>query len=214
MSMASGRLLRAIARTSVSNNGTHWRTLGQSVQQPAPLRTIGASSPQFEGITTMLEMATIMTADRVRGSVPLKFLREYAHFLHFVESTDGVWLPSCDLEQYERGDRCFQDQDNDRIFKGKTYAITLIDGLFYLDDYAGAAGTYDSFEALVEDHPICAEAREFFFGVTIRNTNERLGDTVEYTGETLGAAVAAFQADVTALGYGTVTDSDWIRVRD
>jgi hypothetical protein len=57
----------------------------------------------------MMTIATIMTADRVRGSVPLDFIQQYAELLGFVEASDGVWLPSCDLEQYESGRRPFRE---------------------------------------------------------------------------------------------------------
>ena len=45
--------------------------------------------------------------------------------------------------------------------------------------------------------------------ITIRNTNERFGDPVEFSGDTLEDAVAEFQSCMDSLGYGEVTKSDY-----
>lgn len=50
-------------------------------------------------------------------------------------------------------------------FTGKNYSIeTSTDGQFVLIHPVSENETYDAFEELVDSHPICEEAREFFFG--------------------------------------------------
>lgn len=49
-------------------------------------------------------------------------------------------------------------------FTGKNYSIELVDGMFVLDTPATDTERFDSFEELSEAHPVCEEAREFFFG--------------------------------------------------
>lgn len=49
------------------------------------------------------------------------------------------------------------------VFSGKNYSIELDEGLFVLINWTSANETFDSFEELVGAHPICEEARSFFF---------------------------------------------------
>lgn len=54
---------------------------------------------------------------------------------------------------------------NETTFSGKNYSIESNDeGQFVLVHPVSENETFDSFEELVEAHPVCEEAREFFFG--------------------------------------------------
>jgi hypothetical protein len=53
---------------------------------------------------------------------------------------------------------------NATTFSGKNYSIELVEGQFVLVHPVSENETFDSFEELVESHPVCEEAREFFFG--------------------------------------------------
>lgn len=52
-------------------------------------------------------MATVMTSDRKMVLVDLVWLEANARFFGLVRASDGVWLPACDLQQYESGKRVF-----------------------------------------------------------------------------------------------------------
>lgn len=47
----------------------------------------------------------LMRWDRTVVEVSSEFMRNYASRFHYVKATDGVWVPRCDLQQYEAGQR-------------------------------------------------------------------------------------------------------------
>jgi hypothetical protein len=49
-------------------------------------------------------------------------------------------------------------------FSGNNYSIELIDGQFVLEHPVSENQVFDSFDELVEAHPVCEESRKFFFG--------------------------------------------------
>ena len=53
---------------------------------------------------------------------------------------------------------------SERPFSGKNYSIEYVEDQFVLSHPVSEDETFDSFEELVESHPVCEEAREFFFG--------------------------------------------------
>lgn len=54
---------------------------------------------------------------------------------------------------------------SETTFSGKNYSIEANDeGQFVLVHPVSENETFDSFDELVEAHPVCEEAREFFFG--------------------------------------------------
>ena len=53
-------------------------------------------------------MATVMTVDRVRVAIDATWMRDNASFFGYVVASDGVWVPRCDLAQYEAGRRPFR----------------------------------------------------------------------------------------------------------
>lgn len=56
--------------------------------------------------------------------------------------------------------------ENSEVFSGKNYSIEYKnDGQFVLVGPVSENETFDSFDELVESHPVCEEAREFFFGM-------------------------------------------------
>lgn len=54
--------------------------------------------------------------------------------------------------------------DENREYAGKNYSIRIDEYQFLLIHPVGPNELYDSFDDLVGAHPICEEAREFFFG--------------------------------------------------
>ena len=46
-------------------------------------------------------MEPALTFDRVRVMVDSQWIRANAELLHYVKASDGVWIASCDLPQYE-----------------------------------------------------------------------------------------------------------------
>ncbi len=50
-------------------------------------------------------VATVMTANRVRIQISLEWIQKNAKLFGFVQAKDGIWLPACDLAQYEAGNR-------------------------------------------------------------------------------------------------------------
>lgn len=52
---------------------------------------------------------------------------------------------------------------NATTFSGKNYSIEAVDDQLVISHPQGTE-TFDTFQELVESHPICEEAREFFFG--------------------------------------------------
>ena len=54
-------------------------------------------------------------------------------------------------------------QAQSKVFTSKNYSIELVDGQFVLVHPTSGNEVFDSFEELVEAHPICEEARVFFF---------------------------------------------------
>ncbi len=49
--------------------------------------------------------ATLMLSTRERAQVNLEWMRNNAKTFCYVQAKDGVWVPSCDLVQYEAGNR-------------------------------------------------------------------------------------------------------------
>jgi len=52
---------------------------------------------------------------------------------------------------------------NTQAFNGKNYTIELVENQFVLVHPIGEDETFDSFEELVDSHPVCEEARSHFF---------------------------------------------------
>ena len=50
------------------------------------------------------------------------------------------------------------------MFSGKNYDVELVDNQFVLVHPVSEDEVFDSFEDLVQSHPMCEEAREYFFG--------------------------------------------------
>jgi hypothetical protein len=53
-------------------------------------------------------MATVMTANRVRVAIDAAWMQANASLLFYTQASDGVWVPRCDLVQYEAGRRPFR----------------------------------------------------------------------------------------------------------
>jgi len=54
-------------------------------------------------------MATVMTAMRTKVKVDATWMQENGRLLNFTQACDGVWVPICDLAQYEAGKRPWAD---------------------------------------------------------------------------------------------------------
>ena len=52
-------------------------------------------------------MATVMTANRTKVEINASWMRANASLFGYVVASDGVWVPKCDLVQYEAGRRPF-----------------------------------------------------------------------------------------------------------
>jgi hypothetical protein len=52
----------------------------------------------------------VMTTDRKRLQMPRVFMELHGQLLGWVEASDGVWVPSCDLVQYEADNRQFEGE--------------------------------------------------------------------------------------------------------
>ena len=50
-------------------------------------------------------MATAMTATRERVQVDAAIMAMIGPIMLYTEASDGVWVPKCDLAQYEAGRR-------------------------------------------------------------------------------------------------------------
>jgi hypothetical protein len=50
--------------------------------------------------------AIAMTADRLLVEIDHDWIETNANNLGYTQAADGVWVPTCDIHQYERGDRC------------------------------------------------------------------------------------------------------------
>jgi hypothetical protein len=50
-------------------------------------------------------MARVMRADRTICEVDSQFMAGFCEWLQYAQASDGTWVPRCDLEQYERGER-------------------------------------------------------------------------------------------------------------
>lgn len=53
-------------------------------------------------------MVTVMTFDRRKVLIDSAWMQSNATLLHYTQASDGVWVPSCDLKQYESGNRPFR----------------------------------------------------------------------------------------------------------
>ena len=53
-------------------------------------------------------MATAMTADRKKVLIDDQWMQANAALLGYEQASDGVWVPTCDLKQYEAGRRPFR----------------------------------------------------------------------------------------------------------
>lgn len=52
-----------------------------------------------------LAMVTVMRPNRTTCEVEERFMLEYGAMLFFTRASDGVWVPTADLQQYEAGAR-------------------------------------------------------------------------------------------------------------
>jgi hypothetical protein len=52
-------------------------------------------------------MATVMTVDRRKVMIDSSWMKANASLMYYTQATDGVWVPICDLKQYESGNRPF-----------------------------------------------------------------------------------------------------------
>jgi hypothetical protein len=50
-------------------------------------------------------MAAVMTATRERVEVDAEIMATIGPILLYAQASDGVWVPRCDLAQYEAGRR-------------------------------------------------------------------------------------------------------------
>lgn len=53
-------------------------------------------------------MATVMTPDRRKVFIDSAWMQANATLLFYVQASDGVWVPICDVKQYESGNRPFR----------------------------------------------------------------------------------------------------------
>jgi hypothetical protein len=65
------------------------------------------------GEKRMNEAAKVMTPDRRIVEVNSAWMQDSATLLDYVQAKDGVWVPKCDLAQYEAGDRPLVAQNPD-----------------------------------------------------------------------------------------------------
>jgi hypothetical protein len=54
-------------------------------------------------------MAKLMRDDRTECEIPDEFLENFAWLMGWAKASDGVWVPECDLQQYELGNRPFAE---------------------------------------------------------------------------------------------------------
>lgn len=52
--------------------------------------------------------ATIMTHARTKAFIDRDWMEANAELIDYVQASDGVWVPKCDLVQYEAGKRPFR----------------------------------------------------------------------------------------------------------
>jgi hypothetical protein len=52
-------------------------------------------------------MAIVMTETRKRIEVDASIMEIIGPMMFFAKASDGVWIPMCDLAQYEAGNRHF-----------------------------------------------------------------------------------------------------------
>ena len=55
-------------------------------------------------------MATVMTWNRKRVFIDSAWMQQFAATLYYTQASDGVWVPECDMAQYETGRRQFDEQ--------------------------------------------------------------------------------------------------------
>jgi hypothetical protein len=55
------------------------------------------------------EMVIVMTTCRKKIQIQKYVMELHGEFFGWVEASDGVWVPRCDLEQYESGNRPFSE---------------------------------------------------------------------------------------------------------
>ena len=53
-------------------------------------------------------MDMLMTFDRLLVMIDSDWIEANATLLHYAKASDGVWVPTCDLKQYESGNRPFR----------------------------------------------------------------------------------------------------------
>lgn len=54
-------------------------------------------------------MATVMTFDRKKIMINAEWMQANATLLRYAKASDGIWVPICDLQQYEIGNRPFRN---------------------------------------------------------------------------------------------------------
>ena len=52
-------------------------------------------------------MAIVMLSDRTMAKISQSWMEQNAECLLYAKASDGVWVPTCDLVQYEAGRRPF-----------------------------------------------------------------------------------------------------------
>ncbi len=52
-------------------------------------------------------MAIVMLSDRTMAKVSQSWMEQNAEWMLYAKASDGVWVPTCDLVQYEAGRRPF-----------------------------------------------------------------------------------------------------------
>jgi hypothetical protein len=69
-----------------------------------------ASLTLFKRVLVMFtEMVIVMTVLRKRVYIQRSFMELQGKILGWVVASDGVWVPRCDLKQYESGNRPFSE---------------------------------------------------------------------------------------------------------
>jgi hypothetical protein len=53
--------------------------------------------------------AIVMTATRQKIHIDAQWMQSNASLFGYVEASGGVWVPCCDLKQYESGNRPFAE---------------------------------------------------------------------------------------------------------
>lgn len=77
-----------------------------------------------------MSKATVMRVDRTLCEVDASFITEHAENLGYICASDNVWVPVCDLDQYEAGLRS-PVHDRVEVVLRFTVKRELVPGAFY-----------------------------------------------------------------------------------